>query len=583
MIPKKEDQTDQKNQPLKNGSDAIIASLVNQGVEYVFGMTGGAIMPVYDAMFRSGAPRHIIAGHEQGAAHMAEGYARVTGRPGVVFTTSGPGATNLVTGLADAMMDSTPMVAITGQVSSNLLGNDAFQEADMWGITMPVTKHNYQVGSVEELPDIIAEAFYVAMSGRPGPVLIDLPRDVAVAPAENLVSEPSVPTGYSTAYKVNQESLKTALDLIKTSNRPVILAGGGVIQAEASKELRGLAETLEIPVATTLMGLGGFPSGHKLHLGMPGMHGSGYANLAIHNSDVIICVGCRLDDRVTGKVSAFAPGAKLIHIDVDASELGKILPCAVGLEADAKPALKALAKGAAGWDRRPDFTAWHQQIDRWREKHPMGYVRHPKNIMPQTVIEAMGKKFGSDTVVVTGVGQHQMFTAQYYPFKEPRTLVTSGGLGTMGYGLPAALGAKLGRPDKDVVLVDGDGSFLMNIQELATAVRYRIGLVAVVLNNSYLGMVRQWQDLFLDGRRSQTQLHTPPYSQVAAAFGGLGKQVLKEEEIEPALDWALKECRSRSLPVVVEIKVDPDENVLPMVPAGGANPDFIPCKVEDRK
>ena len=564
-----------------NCADAIIASLISQEVEVVFGMVGGAIMPVYDALYKNQRPRHIMVGHEQGAAHMADGYARATGKPGVVLTTSGPGATNLVTGLANAMMDSVPMVAICGQVSSNLLGNDAFQEADMWGITMAITKHNYQVTDVSQLAEVMAEAFYVAMSGRPGPVLIDLPRDVALTPCDDLVAAPAVPEGYQTHHQADRQAVAQALELLRQAERPVILAGGGVITAGASGELRELAEGLGIPVASTLMGLGNFPIGHRLSLGMPGMHGTGYANLALHHSDVLLCVGTRLDDRVTGDIKRFAPGTRLIHIDIDDSEINKIIPSAVAMAGDAKPALKALWQGARAWESRPDYSAWLKQVDRWREEFPMTYQARSDVLMPQQVVRTLGRLVPDDTVVVTGVGQHQMFTAQYYPFSTPRGFITSGGLGTMGFGLPAALGAKVGRPEATVVCIDGDGSFLMNIQELTTAVRYHIGVVVVILNNTFLGMVRQWQDMFLEGRRSQTQLASPPYDQVARAFGGLGRRVSRVDELEEAINWALAAAEEKRLPVVLDVAVSPDAEVLPIVPPGAANVDFVPCQKQE--
>ncbi|MCB2188143.1 MAG: biosynthetic-type acetolactate synthase large subunit [Deltaproteobacteria bacterium] len=560
------------------GSDAVIASLRHQGVEYVFGMVGGQIMPVYDALYQEKHLKHIIVGHEQGAAHMAEGFARATGRVGVVMTTSGPGATNLVTGLADAFMDSTPVVAITGQVSSTLLGNDAFQEADMRGITMPITKHNYQIPSAEELPIMFAEAFYVALSGRPGPVLIDLPRDVAQAPAGELVATPQVPAGYKPPFKGHPLQIERALKAIRAAQRPVILAGGGVIHAGAHAELLRFAEMLDLPVTTTLMALGSFPSDHRLALGMPGMHGTGYANLAIHESDLLIIVGARLDDRVTGAINKFAPQAKVIHVDVDASEIGKNLKCHIPIVGDARPVLSALTKGAASWDSRPDLTAWLATITEWKNRFPMTYPKHESMIMPQQAVEELGRLLDENAVVVTGVGQHQMFTAQFYPFRRPRTFITSGGLGTMGFGLPAACGAKLGRPNDDVVLIDGDGSFLMNIQELCTAVRYNIPLVAVILNNSYLGMVAQWQRMFFDRRMSQSQLQPPPYDKVAQAFGALGRRVEKPEDLRPSLEWALAESRAKKLPVVLDVMVYPEAEVLPMVPPGGANAEFIPCQ-----
>jgi acetolactate synthase-1/2/3 large subunit len=562
------------------GSDAVIATLIREGVEIVFGMIGGQIMPVYDALYRRGGLTHIMVGHEQGAAHMADGYARATGRPGVVFTTSGPGATNLVTGLANAMMDSIPIVALTGQVSSNLMGNDAFQEADMWGISMPITKHNYQVTDPAELPQVITEAFYVAQTGRPGPVLIDLPKDVSQEPCSEVVVEPRAPEGYRPGYRGDPRRIEQALELLRKSRRPVILAGGGIIHAGASAELMSLAETLQIPVTSTLMGLGNFPIEHPLSLGMPGMHGTGYANLALRHCDLLLAVGTRLDDRVTGRIEGFAPRANLIHVDVDASEINKILPCAVPVVGDAKSVLAALVKGASAMTERPDHGPWLATVESFKRRFPLGYRSREGVLAAPRVVEAVGR-LDDEAVIVTGVGQHQMFTALYYPFKRPRTFISSGGLGTMGFGLPAALGAKLGRPEDTVICLDGDGSFLMNVQELATAVRYRIGVVVVILNNTYLGMVRQWQDMFMDKRRSQTGLQTPPYDRVAQAFGAYGRRVERPEELEPALDWALAQSRRTSLPVVLDVMVDPDGLVLPMVPPGAANHEFVPCQLED--
>ncbi len=568
--------------PATNGSDAIIASLHAQGVDVVFGMVGGSIISVYDALHRDGNLKHVIVGHEQGGAHMAEGYARATGKPGVVMTTSGPGATNLVTGLADAMMDSTPIVAITGQVVSRLLGNDAFQEADIRGITMPITKHNYLITSADQVAPTMAEAFTIALSGRPGPVLVDIPRDVSEAPTEILTSDQhrlaprlvNVPLGHPM-------QVQRALNLIAESRQPVILAGAGIIHSDACAELRALAELLQIPVATTLLGLGCFASDHPLSLRMPGMHGTGYANLALHNSDVIICVGSRLDDRVTGRLERFAPGAKLIHVDVDPSEISKCLPALVPIVGDAKQVLSAMLQGARAWERRPDFSAWHKVIATWKQRYPMGYVQRDGVIKPQQAIECLNGLLDDEDIVVTGVGQHQMFTAQYYNFRRPRTFITSGGLGTMGFGLPAAIGAKLAKPERRVLCVDGDGSFLMNIQEICTAVRYRVPVVSMVLKNSHLGMVRQWQGMFFDQRYAQTQLAPPPYDQVAQAFGALGRKVERPEDLLPALRWALAAAEDNQLPVVLDVRVDPDEAVLPMVPAGGANVDFIPCRLED--
>ncbi|ADK83712.1 acetolactate synthase, large subunit, biosynthetic type [Desulfarculus baarsii DSM 2075] len=573
-----------KNKPQAgtyNGADAVVDALRAQGVELIFGMVGGQIMPVYDALHRHHCFGHVLVGHEQGAAHMAEGYARATGKPGVIMTTSGPGATNLVTGLADAFMDSTPVVAITGQVASTLLGNDAFQEADMRGITMPITKHNYQVQNADDLPEIFAEAFYVALSGRPGPVLIDLPRDVAVSPCQPRQATPMPPTGYKPPFKPHPLQVERALSLMAQAQRPVIIAGGGVIHAGAHESLRKLAELTGFPVSTTLMGLGGLPADHPLSLGMPGMHGTGYANLAIYNADLLLVVGCRLDDRVTGNVAKFSPGSKVIHVDVDASEIGKNLECQVPIVGDAGQALAQLLAGAQAWPERPDTTAWRKQIDQWKKKYPMVYPKSDDVIAPQWAIQEVGKLLAPEDIVVTGVGQHQMFVAQYYPFRRPRTMISSGGLGTMGFGLPAAIGAQMGAPERQVVCFDGDGSFLMNIQELATAVRYRVPLVAVVLNNAWLGMVAQWQRMFYDRRMSQSETAAPPYDKVAQAFGALGKRVERPEEFVPAMQWALREAKAQKLPVVLDVMIEREAKVLPMVPPGGANAEFIPCQSGD--
>lgn len=561
--------------PKRSGAEAAIEALKAEGVELLFGVTGGAIMPMYDALFRDGQLRHIIVGHEQGGAHMAEGYARVTGEPGVILTTSGPGATNLVTGLADAIMDSTPLVAITGQVATSLIGNDAFQEADVRGITMPVTKHNYLVQRADELPRIFAEGFHIARTGRPGPVLIDLPKDVSNTQTAAPRPERVQLEGYHPPYQGHAHQIQRALQVLQQAHKPVILAGGGVLHAEACGELREFAEALNLPVVSTLMGLGNFPTDHALSLGMPGMHGTGYAILSLYHCDAMICVGTRLDDRITGKLDEFAPWAKLIHIDIDASEIGKNVPALVPVVGHAKPVLQELIRGVKRWDSKPDWSAWHKQLDAWRKEYPLGYEQKADTVMPQMVIQEVDALLDDDDIVSTGVGQHQMWTAQYYTFRKPRTWLTSGGLGTMGYGFPAAIGAKLARPHQRVVCIDGDGSFLMTIQELATAVRYRVPVVVAVLNNLYLGMVRQWQELFYERRYAESGLTPPPYDKVAQAFGALGRRVERPEQVRPALQWALQQAEASQLPVVLDILVDSQECVYPMVPAGQANYKFI--------
>ncbi len=566
----------QRTRRKRTGAEAVIEGLKAQGVELIFGVIGGAIMPVYDALYRDGTIRHIMVGHEQGGAHMAEGYARVTGRPGVVMTTSGPGATNLVTGLADAIMDSIPVVALTGQVPTALIGNDAFQETDVRGITLPITKHNYLVTQADEVPRTLSEAFYIAGSGRPGPVVIDLPKDVSNAATDAPPPQRVELPGYKPPYEGHPRQIQKALEVLKGAERPVLLAGGGVIHAEAAEELRELAELLKIPVVSTLMGLGNFPLDHPLSLGMPGMHGTGYANLALHHCDVMLCVGTRLDDRITGKLDEFAPQARVIHIDIDASEIGKNVPALVPIVGHAKPVLRALIEGVKRWDERPDWTPWHGQIERWKREFPLRYRERANVIAPQRVIEELDDLLDDDAIVATGVGQHQMWTAQYYTFTQPRTLLTSGGLGTMGFGLPAAIGAKLAQPERPVVCVDGDGSFLMTIQELATAVRYRVPIVVVIVNNGALGMVKQWQHLFFGRRYAESLSVPPPFDGVAQAFGALGRRVERPEELPAALKWALREAEAQQLPVVLDVLVDPDERVFPMVPPGGANVQFIP-------
>jgi acetolactate synthase-1/2/3 large subunit len=566
----------------RTGAEAVIESLKEEQADLLFGVTGGAIMPVYDALHKDGTLRHVIVGHEQGGTHMAEGYARVTGKPGVVLTTSGPGATNLVTGLADAIMDSIPMIAITGQVATSLIGNDAFQEADVRGITMPVTKHNYLVQSADDLPRVFSESFYLSTAGRPGPILIDIPKDIANTETEAQAPRNIDLEGYKPPYTGHPKQIRNALEVIQNCERPVILAGGGVIHAEASDLLREFAELTGIPVISTLMGLGNFPIDHEQSLGMPGMHGTGYAIMSLYHCDAMICVGTRLDDRITGKLDEFAPWAKLIHIDIDASEIGKNVPAMVPIVGHAKPVLEDLIKGVKTWEGRPDWMPWLRQIEAWREEFPLKYDQDSNTVKPQHVIEEFDDLLDDDAIISTGVGQHQMWTAQYYTFRKPRTWLTSGGLGTMGYGFPAAIGAKFAKSEAPVVCIDGDGSFLMTIQEIATAVRYRVPVVVAVLNNQFLGMVRQWQHLFFDDRFAETQLAPPPFDKVAQAFGALGKRVERPEEVRPAIQWALKEAEAQQLPVILDIMTDVNECVYPMVPAGQANVNFIPGPEKDK-
>ena len=548
------------------GAEILLDCLKKEGVDTIFGYPGGSVLPIYDALFNSDI-RHILTRHEQGAVHAADAYARVTGKVGVCLATSGPGATNLVTGIATAYMDSVPMVCLTGQVSTALIGRDAFQEADITGITLPITKHNYMVESTEELAQVIKEAFYIARTNRPGPVVVDLPKDIMekVIEYQPIRDEINI-RGYRVMRGFNSGQVLAAAELINQAQRPVIYAGGGVISSNASAELLQLAETRKIPVTTTLMGLGGFPSTHYLSLGMLGMHGTRYANYAIGESDVLVAIGVRFDDRVTGKIDTFAPNARIIHIDIDAAEIGKNVNVHVPIVGDVKEILQALNQKLKP---QPEYGEWHQTIDRWKDEFPMRYgFSMEGRIMPQHVIEKIYELTGGEAIITTEVGQHQMWTAQFCKFKHPRTFVTSGGLGTMGFGFPAAIGAKIARPDRPVVDIAGDGSIQMNIQELGTAVQYKLPLVICILNNQFLGMVRQWQSLFYEGRYSFTDIsHQPDFVKVAEAYGAIGIRVTEMKDVEPALKRALE---STDCPVVIDFCVEREADVFPMVPPGGS-------------
>jgi acetolactate synthase I/II/III large subunit len=566
------------------GSDAILRSLEAEGVDVMFGIPGGAILPTYDAIARGTTVRHILARHEQGAGHMAEGYARASGRPGVAIATSGPGATNLVTAIADAWMDSTPLVCITGQVRSNLIGTDAFQETDATGITMPIVKHSWLVQDARELPQAIKSAFHVATSGRPGPVLVDIAKDAQEAEFDfSYPTEVDLP-GWRPPTKVHERQVREAAIAISESSRPIIYAGGGVLNAEASPELLALVEAARLPAVVTLMGKGCLPDSHPLNYGAPGMHGSKYANWALNKSDLIIAVGTRFDDRVTGKVSAFAPGAKVIHFDIDAAEVGKIRTADIPVVGPLKLALSQLTRDvkALEAERRPDRSAWHAQLVEWRALYPYKYRKAEGVLKPQTVIERLrdltAEREG-DHIWTTGVGQHQMWAMQYIECEKPRTFITSGGLGTMGYGVPAAVGAKAARPDATVVCIDGDGCFQMTCQELTTAALERLPIVVVIINNGWLGMVRQWQELFYAERYAETHLtkQVPDYAQLAEALGGAGFMVDNEDDLDSTLEAALDCGRT----AVVDARVDPNENCYPMVPAGAASVDILELPDEE--
>ncbi len=560
------------------GSDAILRSLEAEGVDVMFGIPGGAILPTYDAIARGTTVRHVLARHEQGAGHMAEGFARASGRVGVAMATSGPGATNLVTPIADAWMDSTPLVCITGQVRSNLIGTDAFQETDATGITMPIVKHSWLVLDARDIPQAIKSAFHVARTGRPGPVLVDIAKDAQEGELDfSYPSEPDLP-GWRPPTRVHERQVREAAAAIAEASQPIVYAGGGVLNADASAELLALVEAARLPSVVTLMGKGCLPDSHPLNYGAPGMHGSKYANWALNKSDLIVAVGVRFDDRVTGKVSAFAPGAKVIHFDIDAAEVGKIREADIPVVGPLKLALAQLTRDvkAIEAEKRVDRTAWHAQLEEWRALYPYKYRKAEGVLKPQTVIERLrdlsGERDG-DFVWTTGVGQHQMWAMQYLQCEKPRTFITSGGLGTMGYGLPAAVGAKAARPDATVVCVDGDGCFQMTCQELATAALERLPIVVVIINNGWLGMVRQWQELFYAERYAETHLtkQVPDYAQLAEALGAAGFMVDNEDDLDATLASALDCGRT----AVVDARVDPDENCYPMVPAGAASVDII--------
>jgi acetolactate synthase-1/2/3 large subunit len=564
------------------GADAVLRSLEAEEVRVMFGIPGGAILPLYDAMARGTTVRHVLARHEQGAGHMAEGYARASGLVGVAVATSGPGATNLVTAIADAWMDSTPLVCITGQVRTHLIGTDAFQECDITGITMPIVKHSWLVQDVREIPAVMKAAFHVARTGRCGPVLVDVPRDVQEAELDFEYPESVDLPGWRPPRKVHPLQLREAAERIAQAEKPVLYVGGGTLNGDACDELLALAEAGSLPVITTLMGKSAFPETHELHYGWPGMHGPKWSNLAMNTCDLLVAVGARFDDRVTGKLSAFAPGATVVHLDIDPAEIGKLRAADIPVVGPLKQALHELAQQVARHraDGAPAPEAWLAQIALWREEFPLRYGPTREYLKPQTVLERLQELIaGEDVIVTTGVGQHQMWAMQYLLCERPRSFVTSGGLGTMGYGVPAAIGAKAARPDATVVCVDGDGCFQMTCQELATAALEGLPIVVVLINNGFLGMVTQWQDMFFDSRRSQVDLTSsvPDYAKLAEAYGGTGVTVRTEAELGPALEEALASGRT----FVIDCRVEPAEQCFPMIPAGAAALDMVEYTDED--
>ena len=549
------------------GAEAIIESLKRENVEVVFGYPGGAVLTLYDALYKADF-HHILTRHEQGAVHAADGYARATGKVGVCMATSGPGATNLVTGIATAYMDSIPIVAFTGQVAVSLIGRDSFQEADIRGITTPITKHNYLVKKVEDLPRVIKEAFYIARTGRPGPVVVDVAKDVFAATLEYEYPESVNLRGYRPIFEGDQTAIHQALEAMTEAHRPLVFIGGGVTLANMAREVTELLDLTGFPVTSSLMGLGTVPDDHPQHLGMVGMHGTYAANIATTECDLLIGVGVRFDDRVTGLLAEFASQAKVVHFDIDPAEINKNVLSDIRVVGDLRwsiPALLTKAANRKSEDWRAKIENWSQQVQAWSEENPLVYERRSDVIMPQTVIEKVSELTDGDAVIVTDVGQHQMWTAQYYRFKNPRSFLTSGGLGTMGYGLPSAIGAQMGKPDKTVFLFAGDGGIMMNCQEIATAANNNLPIKVIIMNNQVLGMVAQWQRMFYEGRLAHTSLkgHTD-FVKLAEAMGATGLRVSKPEELEETLKKALEIPG----PVFIDVLVPATEHVLPMVPPG---------------
>jgi acetolactate synthase-1/2/3 large subunit len=559
------------------GAEIFVESLRREGVKTVFGLPGGVVLKIFDVLCQQKDIELVLTRHEQGAAHMAEGYAKATGKAGVVLVTSGPGMTNIVTGLADAYMDSVPLVAFTGQVSTDLIGNDAFQEADNVGISRPCTKHNVLVKDVNELAQTIKEAFYIATTGRPGPVLVDIPKDVSTAKAEFKYPEKVHLRGYNPTIGGNKHQIKQAAEEIMKAKKPVVYVGGGALFSDASEELLELAEIGQMPVTMTLMGLGSFPGTHPLAMGMLGMHGGYWTNMAMHHSDLLIAIGARFDDRVTGKLSEFCPDARVIHIDIDPTSIKKTFHAHIPIVGDVKTVLRQLNLMLRSMDGNPAEmkalrSPWLKQIEEWKKAHPMSYKQDDNISKPQFVIDRLYELTKHDAIVATDVGQHQMFAAQYFKGSRPRTWLTSGGLGTMGFGFPAAIGAQKAFPERLVVCITSEGSFQMNLQELATAAEHKLPVKIVLLNNGFHGMVRQWQDLFYEGRYSASYLgKLPDFVKLAEAYGILGLSAGKPSEVEAVLKQGLK----HKGPVLMNIEVDPFENCYPMIPAGGAQHEMM--------
>jgi acetolactate synthase I/II/III large subunit len=558
------------------GAEILVHSLQDEGVEYIFGYPGGAVLHIYDALYRQDKLQHILTRHEQGATHAADGYARSTGKPGVVLVTSGPGATNAVTGIATAYMDSIPMVVFTGQVPTQLIGNDAFQEADNIGITRPCVKHNFLVKDVSKLAETIKKAFYVATTGRPGPVVVDIPKDVTAQKAEYHYPDTVSMRSYNPVHIGHAGQIKRAVKLMLGARRPRIYTGGGVILSNAAEPLTELARLLDFPVTNTLMGLGGYPATDRQFVGMLGMHGTYEANMGMHHCDVLIAIGARFDDRVTGNIEKFCPHAKIVHVDIDPSSISKNVKVDVPIVGSVDNVLRAMIEAIKGGNKRPDaesITAWWEQIEEWRAKDCLKFDRDSELVKPQYVLETLYKVTGGDAYVTSDVGQHQMWAAQFYKFDKPRRWINSGGLGTMGFGMPAAMGVQLGHPGETVVCVTGEGSIQMCIQELSTCKQYALPLKIVNLNNRYLGMVRQWQEFFYQGRYAMSYMESlPDFVKLAESYGHVGMQIDKPGDVEAALIEAMK-LKDRL--VFMDFITDQTENVYPMIPAGGGQNEMI--------